>query len=67
MMPLSTAEHATVVLQTVQARTTRARERRAAGGLVYRKVPIVVSILETVDAEGVRCLPIDARPVHPAC
>lgn len=51
-MALSSAEHRVVQAAAKGARNDRARDRRAAGGLVYRKVPVVVSTIETVDAAG---------------
>src|SRR5688500_17480658 len=49
VMTLSASEHAAMAVQTTRARASRARERRASGGLVYRKVPIVVTIIDVPD------------------
>ena len=55
-MALTAHEHRQVQDATKSARAAQSRARRASGGPTYRKVPIVVSLLETMDAEGVPLL-----------
>lgn len=45
-MPLTAAEHRSIQAATKAARADRARDRRASGGLVYRKVPVHVTLLD---------------------
>ena len=52
LIPLDSAPHQAISRQTKSARNAAGRERRGTGGLVYRKVPVVVSIIETTDADG---------------
>ena len=51
-MPLSTAELQAVQRASKANRTAAARGNRAAGGPVYRKVSIHVTIIRTVDQDG---------------
>src|SRR6266542_2811093 len=51
-MPLDSQAHIEIKRATQRRRTDAATERRASGGPVYRKVPIIVSLIETTDAAG---------------
>ena len=48
-MSLTAAENRAILNATRAARADRARERRAAGGPVYRKVAVTVSIIDVPD------------------
>src|SRR5688500_18537678 len=48
--------HAQIKRASQHSRADAARERRATAGLNYRKVPVVVQLLETTDPEGAALL-----------
>ena len=49
---MEASEHAQVTRDARALRTAAARDTRAAGGPIYRKVPIRVTIITTVDQDG---------------
>jgi len=51
-MALTAAEHRQIQTAKKAARNQFSREKRASGGPVYRKVPVVVGVLETVTVAG---------------
>ena len=52
VMALTSAEHRQLQTAKRVARNEHSRDNRAAGGPVYRKVPVHVTIITTVDQDG---------------